>query len=334
MFKLWVDLGFLGKNELACIEKICALFTLPNSVGRLLNNISSNYGGFKAAQWRSWITIYSPVVLKGVLPDEHLRCWLLYVRACCILGNRILTNSNINTADQMLLAFCKKFEQLYGKEHCMPNMYLHLHLQECLLDYGPAHSFWCFSFERYNGLFGSYHTNQKNIEVQIMRKFINSQMLLNGRSHMCPEFLEVMQPAAKHIPSQVLNDMACFNLLNKSTAKLPGISFEVDHTTALLPPLCTRVFSSDFVKILEQLYKHLYPDWVITSISPFYTLSGGAALCGEVLGSNLNATSNRSASTVMAYWPDIHGTLESIDYGRFHVGCVEYYCEHQVTLCG
>ena len=65
MFKLWVDLGFLGKNELACIEKICALFTLLNSVGRLPNNISSNYGGFKAAQWRSWITIYSPVVLYG-----------------------------------------------------------------------------------------------------------------------------------------------------------------------------------------------------------------------------------------------------------------------------
>lgn len=122
-------------------------------------NISSNYGGFKAAQWRSWITIYSPVVFKNVLLDEHLRCWLLYVRACCILGKRIVTEAEVSTADLLLGTFCRKFEQLYGKEHCTPNMHLHLHLKNCILDHGPAHSFWCFSIERYNGLLGSYHTN-------------------------------------------------------------------------------------------------------------------------------------------------------------------------------
>ena len=45
------------------------------------------------------------------------------------------------------------------------------------MDYGPSHAFWCFSFERYNGLLGSFHTNQKAIEPQIMRKFINAQRL-------------------------------------------------------------------------------------------------------------------------------------------------------------
>ena len=129
VFKLWVDLGIIGKNELSTIDERCSLFTLPNSIGRLPANISSNYGGFKAAQWCSWIT---PIVLKGILPDDHLRCWLLYVRACCILGSRILTHSNINTADLLLLTFCKRFEQLYGKEHCTPNMRLHLHLKQCL----------------------------------------------------------------------------------------------------------------------------------------------------------------------------------------------------------
>ena len=201
LFKLWIDLDLLGKDQLTVIEDRCRLFTLPNSVGRLPTNISSNYGGFKASQWRSWITVYSPIVLKGILPDEHLRCWLLYVRVCCILGKRILTASDINTADLLLLAFCKKFEQLYGKEHCTPNMHLHLHIKNCLLDYGPAHSFWCFSFERYNGLLGSYHTNQKNIEIQIMRKFINSQILLSTKTFLKPEFLNTLHPAAGRISS-------------------------------------------------------------------------------------------------------------------------------------
>ena len=199
MFKLWISLGLLGRDELLIVEEKCRLFTLPNSVGRLPTNISSNYGGFKAAQWRSWITIIFTCSFKNILPDEHLRCWLLFVRACCILGKRIVTEAEVSSANILLGAFCRKFEQLYGREHCTPNMHLHLHLKKCILDHGPAHSFWCFSFERYNGLLGSYHTNQKNIEIQIMRKFIGSQMLLSAKASAHPEFLAVLKASDKKI---------------------------------------------------------------------------------------------------------------------------------------
>jgi hypothetical protein len=67
---------------------------------------------------------------------------------------------------------CKEFEKLYGTTAVKPNMHLHGHLKECLLDYGPMYGFWCFSFERYNGLLGSFKTNHRAPEIQIMRKFI------------------------------------------------------------------------------------------------------------------------------------------------------------------
>ena len=41
------------------------------------------------------------------------------------------------------------------------NMHLHLHLAECIVDYGPVYAFWCFAFERMNGVLGSYHTNNQ-----------------------------------------------------------------------------------------------------------------------------------------------------------------------------
>ena len=63
----------------------------------------------------------------------------------------------------MMMRFCTMFEALCGKEKCTPNMHLHGHLQDCILDYGPVFSFWCFSFERYNGIMGDYHTNNINI---------------------------------------------------------------------------------------------------------------------------------------------------------------------------
>ena len=71
------------------------------------------------------------------------------------------------------MEFCKKFERLYGKDLVTPNMHLHGHLKECLLDYGPFHSYWCFSLERFNGVLGSFHTNNRSVEIQLMRKFLS-----------------------------------------------------------------------------------------------------------------------------------------------------------------
>ena len=37
-----------------------------------------------------------------------------------------------------------------------------------------VYSFWLFSFERLNGVLGSYHTNCHNISLQLMRRFTSS----------------------------------------------------------------------------------------------------------------------------------------------------------------
>ena len=90
---------------------------------------------------------------------------------CC----KFVKKSDVNTADEYLLQFCRNFEALCGADACTPNMHLHLHLKESLLDYGPVYAFWLFTFERLNGTLGSYSTNNKNIEIQIMHKFLNHQ---------------------------------------------------------------------------------------------------------------------------------------------------------------
>ena len=264
IFKLWISTGILGRQELNDIDASLKLFTVPYSVGRLPINIESNYGGFKAAQWRSWITIFSPVVLKAVLPAEHLRCWLLFVRACSLLGHRIVTKNDIETADSFLFTFCKKVEELYGVDVCTPNMHLHLHLKDCLLDYGPAHSFWCFSFERYNGLLGSFHTNQKSIEVQIMRRFISSQYLYSTKQNAQAEYLSLLphsisREASSH--SLSANDQECLSMLSMSTSSLPNsaVSFHVNQNFFLLSPCRKYAFSSAEIHQLQQLYEELHP---------------------------------------------------------------------------
>lgn len=59
----------------------------------------------------------------------------------------------------------------------VPNMHLHLHLKQTVLDFSPAHATWCYSFERYNGIISSTSTNKHAVEDQFMHKFLRTQMI-------------------------------------------------------------------------------------------------------------------------------------------------------------
>ena len=60
----------------------------------------------------------------------------------------------MDEAHKGLIEIIKLIEEYYGEEKITPNLHLSLHLCECSYDYGPLYSFWCFSFERMNGILG------------------------------------------------------------------------------------------------------------------------------------------------------------------------------------
>ena len=72
MFKVWIKTEIIQKCLLTEIDKLVKSSSCPVGIGRLPNKMSSNYGNFTAAQWRTWITIYSPVILKTILPSNPL----------------------------------------------------------------------------------------------------------------------------------------------------------------------------------------------------------------------------------------------------------------------
>ena len=76
-------------------------------------------------------------------------------------------------ADKFLLLFCRRVQILYGETVIIPNMHMHAHLADCIMDFGPMSSFWLFSFERFNGILGDQPTNNRSIEVQLMRRFMD-----------------------------------------------------------------------------------------------------------------------------------------------------------------
>ena len=107
----------------------------------------------------------------------------------------MISRDQVKKADKLLHEFCLAFLQLYGPQHCNMNMHLHLHLAECLLDYGPVYAFWCFSFERMNGVLGSYHTNNRNISVQLAKRFLDSRVYspINWPAEFTDEYYPVIE---------------------------------------------------------------------------------------------------------------------------------------------
>ena len=164
---------FISDEDFQRIQELVDGMTVPQDIGRIPGKIANSFSGFTADQWKNWTVVYSLFALIGVLPENHLECWRHFVLACKTLGKKILTDDDIEQGDRHLMEFCHTFEELCGKDLVTPNMHLHGHLKECLLDYGPFHSFWCFSFERFNGVLGSFHTNNRSIEIQLMRKFLS-----------------------------------------------------------------------------------------------------------------------------------------------------------------
>ena len=145
-----------------------------------------------------------------------------------------------------MFEFCTLFEQIYGKEHCTINIHLHCHLKQCIVDYGPVYSFWLFSFERLNGVLGSYHTNYHDISLQLMRRFLSSH-----------------QYASTNWPEEYVNDfspilLSCFynkGALNASdTSNLKQSSMDIE----IFPPVCECALEQHQKLALHSIAKEVY----------------------------------------------------------------------------
>lgn len=174
MLTVWKDQKLLLPEHFDKIQEKISMVICPSDIGKLPQKFSSSYGSFNADQWKNWTIIFSVYALKGLLPDNHLEYWRKFVLACKIVCTRSLAKSNVKVAHKLLLSFCESVEKAFGQEAITPNMHLHAHLHKCLNDFGPVYAFWLFSFERENGILGAIPSNNRFVELQLMRKFLKT----------------------------------------------------------------------------------------------------------------------------------------------------------------
>lgn len=153
LMKKWTsgDNPLISTRELKIIQDIIDTTLPPSDIGRIPLKIASGFAGFTADQWKSWCLIYSTLALRDILPEDHRYYWQSFVDCLSLWGQTIISHREIEYGHLAMKDFLNKLESVWGPEIATPNMHMHLHIKECLLDYGPLYSFWCFPFERLNG---------------------------------------------------------------------------------------------------------------------------------------------------------------------------------------
>lgn len=156
---------------------------VPYDLGRLPNNIfdkGERVDGITAAQWKLYIIVYARPCLLKLLPPRAYKCIVLLSEIVTLLCSPVFTLDNITTLYRLLHEHHQLFCQFYGKWVVTVNYHMSLHLPDMICDLGPPHSFWCFPYERMNGILAGIPNSNRNIELEVANRFIKDISLYSS----------------------------------------------------------------------------------------------------------------------------------------------------------
>ena len=331
----------IEKVQLPVLQERVDNCVVPSSMGRIPHKIASLCSSFTADQWKTWTNVFSLFALHDILEDDHFECWRLFVHASRLLSNSRITLDEAEKGHQLLLQFCNRFEQLYGSELVTPNMHLHTHLLDCIKDYGPIYSFWLFSFERYNGLLGGYRTNQRSVELQLMRAFMSDlhiHDLKDDTNYASEEDLSFLHPSGGAGTLKEVTANHCEQYLQILDAS--GCTLDASFTTELWSftdmyqpggVMSTEVLNEPELSYLAECYNVMYPEgqYSASNIASLIYKYSQIKVCEELYGSH-NTRTTRS-SYVLGRWCGRNGR---IDTTFLRPGRVSFYFKHSLLQHG
>ena len=223
----------------------------------------------------------------------------------------------------LLLKFCKNVESLYGNLAITPNMHLHCHIAECVKDFGPIYGFWLLSFERYNGILGSYPTNKRNTTEQIMRRFLREVDDFHLElPEMYKEYFHKILPPQRNASLLHEQQLPC------TPASSPDIQSAVFPSFSRFVSLTTSDYDN-----LKTVYSFLFDgnidDQMVRTIRIFKTIT----LFNQHFGL-FRSPSTKNSAYIMASWAKQDGTIGGESATTLRPGKVLYYFTHQCITDG
>lgn len=193
---------------------------------------------------------------------------------------------------------------------------------------------WCYAFERFNGILGSYHTNNKVTEPQIMRRFCQHQIMYSEDTPFKELVTTVPYSYQQNDRTRTTCNFLC--LLHYAIDSLDTIitfAWTDDMKAAVppLPPYYEEILTIEAADQLYNIYKQLYPDrhLIQSRMSVNYHKFGQITIASDLVGSEMPGRNSISSSVIREYWPNRGDSLDAIDYSTMQVGTVQYFMQHK-----
>ena len=324
---------------MASIQEKLDKIKAPSSVGRMPKKIGNSYGGFTADQWKTFTVLFSIFALHNVLPAPDLELWRYFVLGCMYICSPVITQTKAMLANSCLLNFCKGFEQLYGEHRVTPNMHLHTHLVDCILDYGPVYSFWLFSFERYNGIIGDYGTNQRSVEIQLMRKFTSDQCVkdiqlpVGFQKYFKPVMERQTGSLQDHCSSEenIPRNLIMSRLLSVGPVQRGLVWTKENSYFVCCGPHSRDTLCAEFLPHLRECYNAMFDTVDEAPITAPFNRYSSCKCSAQIYGSSLSR-GDRS-SFVLARWCALGGKIDSSG-ADLRPGIIDFFIEQNIKING
>jgi hypothetical protein len=168
--------SFETAEVLERIRNVIRETTTPTWLGSVPKNFGeASAGTIKADEWRSLITIYLPIALVSLWgagtshsSDELAVCLRIMldhtmelVCAVYLACARTMSARRAQAYRSHIAAYVGKLQEIHPTFSLRPNHHASFHIYDYLLLFGPAHSWWCFPFERLIGIIQRIPINHK-----------------------------------------------------------------------------------------------------------------------------------------------------------------------------
>lgn len=170
-----LNLAMLSSADKSEFQRRMKCLKLPYNIGRLPSNIfddDSSLGNITAQQWKNYAIVCARPCMYKLLPDVAYKSLVLLCQIVELISSPIFTVDNIATLHRHLNDHHNIFNKVYGKWTVTVNYHLALHIPDIIMNMGPPQSFWCFPYERMNGILSKTPNSNRSIEVEVMNRHL------------------------------------------------------------------------------------------------------------------------------------------------------------------
>ena len=346
MVEIWTANDLLTTADRTTMQKLADGIVVPPDFPVLSRKIQAKFAFMTADDWKAWCLIYSPFVLRGVLPTAQYHHWLLFVSACRLLARTVITYIEIDEAHTLLEKFVRQCAQLYGNQSITPNMHLHLHLKRAVQNFGPIYGFWLFNFEQYNRFMKHANTNQKDaFELTFVKRFVEKTGALDFVSYdLAPRLagLDSQRGLLLRIAGQSRQQHTQTNGAFFNPVVFGDYSRNVHDTPSGSQPLPPDTFASmlggksallqgPLYNFLLQHYRNHY-----ATVSPIHNIVPGHHICRQEIEKfrtiDIYGQKYRSAIACSLRGSYIQALFEKNGAIVAWTGQVQYYFSHELLI--